>query len=232
MSEKDKIVYTDDAECGQLTQEAMQKVIDQWGNVGFKVPAFLGTSKSGDNPLEKMWREMADPKLGVPHTIPVQKLYDVASREPIESYGRPALRTDSVESETVYRHRDSYMLEFFAYETVAAPIIHTTPLVKIDRDQNPEWFAALDEALAAGTAVIDEHGTLWVRPDPKDYPDRPGQFVKDSMAFEAALRRSKPPAPLPDEEIGPDIVVEAKDGSAQLEHRVAQPQRPAELPPR
>ncbi len=148
----------DDFECGFVTREMMEQVIKGTADGKFAQVSYLGTPKSQDNTLERLWQEST----GVVERPPEQ------------------------------------VFSFAAHETLGMAVAHVMPVTKVTREDNPEMFAELDAMIADGRATIDEHGGLTFKDDEADEP----------------------------------IIVEATDGTAQLERRVAEPQQPAELPPR
>lgn len=77
----------------------------------------------------------------------------------------------TIEDTTQYVKRDSFIMEFFAYETIGATIPHACSMIQTD---DPALMQAIAEAEAQGRVVIDAHGGLtFVDPDPDkdDDPD-------------------------------------------------------------
>lgn len=60
-------------------------------------------------------------------------------------------------------------------------------------------------------------------PDPKDYPDRPNAFVKDSQRYAAEKRMFSPPDPLPDAVVGHLTPEALKDGLNVLRNQRPEP---------
>lgn len=167
-------------DCGHITPGMMEEIRKQFMG-GFHVPHYVGTPKSEPNPLEEEWKALTNPALGVPHEARVPTDEEVAAQ--VNAYTAQKMIDDGgyerimppvtvLEETTMYVKRESFVMEFFASETIGATIPHFGSMVKTD---DPAFMSAIAEAEKDGRITIDDHGSIQINnvhpgsdPDPDD----------------------------------------------------------------
>lgn len=100
----------------------------------------------------------------------------------------------------VTKRDNEYLVSFYAYETVGAAIPHCGAAAKTE---DPDLMQALGDGIESGRVVMDGDSIVSVD----------GKIPTDLTDLARLL-----------DVVKPDFIVEAKDGTAQLEHRVAESQ--------